>query len=254
MKSRQLIAGNWKMNLNRQEAQSLLAEISGMLSDEVIGNVPVVLFPPFPYLMLTASQMSKDSRVKTGAQTCSSEKSGAFTGEVSADILASCGVTYVLAGHSERRTFFGETDAVVVKKVKRILEAGMSPVFCCGEDLNERESGNHFARVKEQLSAITSELSKEEFSKTVIAYEPVWAIGTGKTATSEQAGEMHSYIREFLRSLYGELADNTTMLYGGSCNEKNAASLFQASDVDGGLIGGASLQSRSFLDIIKSLP
>lgn len=254
MKSRQLVAGNWKMNLTKQEAQSLLAEISGMMADEIHGNMPVVLFPSFPYLMMTATQLQSDPRLKTGAQNCSVEKSGAFTGEVSAEMLASCGVGYVLAGHSERRAYYGETDLIVAQKVLRILQAGMIPVFCCGESLDEREKGRHFETVQRQIEAVTAALNEEQYAKLVVAYEPVWAIGTGKTATTEQAGEMHSFIRGLLKMQFSQAADQTTILYGGSCNEKNAAELFRTSDVDGGLIGGASLQSRSFISIVKSLP
>lgn len=253
MVSRKLVAGNWKMNLNKQEAQILVSEICGMLSDEVSAEVTVILFPPFPYLMMAGNLAAAEPRLKIGAQSCSAEKSGAFTGEVSADMLASCGVSYVLAGHSERRSMYGESDEIVAKKVLRILDAGLIPVFCCGESLQERESGNHFNIVEQQLNVVLSQLNESSFKKLVVAYEPVWAIGTGKTATAEQAGEMHSFIRKKLTEKFGVVADQTTLLYGGSCNEKNASELFNVKDVDGGLIGGASLKSRSFVEIIKAI-
>lgn len=252
MKSRRLVAGNWKMNLNRQEAQALVSEIAGMLQDETMDDFPVVIFPPFPYLILLANQVRDAARIRFGAQNCSAEQSGAFTGEVSAAMLSSCGVNYVLAGHSERRALFGETDAIVAKKVQRILEEGMTPVFCCGETLDQRNGNLHFDAVKRQVETVIATLSNDHFKKLVIAYEPVWAIGSGLTATASQAAEMHTFIRSILTERQGEAADRIPLLYGGSCNENNAKELFAAANVDGGLIGGASLKSRSFVSIVKS--
>lgn len=240
------------MNLNRIEAQSLASEISGMLRDEVNTRFKVVLFPPFPYILTVGQLIASDSRIAVGAQNCSEHDSGAFTGEVSAKMLASCNVSYVLAGHSERRILYNESDDVVIGKVKRILEAGMIPVFCCGETMEERDSGKHFQRIESQIKKLT-EAVHSGFEKCVIAYEPVWAIGTGRTATPAQAGEMHVFIRELLISEKGESGRQTTLLYGGSCNDQNAADLFNTPEVDGGLIGGASLKSRSFVNIIKAL-
>jgi triosephosphate isomerase (TIM) len=240
------------MNLNRIEAQSLASEISGMLRDEVRAQIKVVLFPPFPYLLTVGQLIASDSRIAVGAQNCSDHDSGAFTGEVSAGMLASCNVRYVLAGHSERRILYKESDEVVISKVKRILEAGMIPVYCCGETLEERDSGRHLQRIESQIKKLTASVNSG-FDKCVIAYEPVWAIGTGRTATPEQAGEMHVFIRELLIGDKGESGRQTTLLYGGSCNDQNAADLFKTPEVDGGLIGGASLKSRSFVNIIKAL-
>ena len=240
------------MNLTRVEAQALASEITEMMRDEVRSKAPVILFPPNPYLLSVGQITAVESRISIGAQNCSEHDSGAFTGEVSAKMLASCNVSYVLTGHSERRILYGETDETVIRKVRRILEAGMSPVFCCGETLEERDAGNHYEKVESQIRKLTSSLDSG-FTKCIIAYEPVWAIGTGRTASPAQAGEMHQFIRQLLIQEKGEEGRQTTLLYGGSCNDQNAADLFSTPEVDGGLIGGASLKSRSFVNIIKVL-
>ncbi len=253
--SRKLVAGNWKMNLVREEAQWIFSEIYGMVQDEVRPETRVLIFPPFVHIGFLAQLAAADKRIGIGAQNCSEHASGAYTGEVSAAMIRSVGGTHVLVGHSERRTYFNETDAQLLAKVKQALANGLTPVFCFGEQLAERESGAHFNTVKSQLVNGIFSLTEKEFSACILAYEPVWAIGTGKTASKEQAQEMHAFVRDAVAKQYSTIiADATTILYGGSCNEQNAAELFAMPDVDGGLIGGASLKSRSFVNIVKALP
>jgi triosephosphate isomerase len=250
---RKIIAGNWKMNGNKQEAQALTVEICGMLKDEVHAQHDVILAPPFPFIGMV-KQLVNDNRVKVAAQNCSDKESGAYTGEVSASMLASAGCSCIIIGHSERRTYYHESNSMLADKVKMALKHHCIPVFCCGETLDQRNNAEHFATVAMQLKEGVFHLTAEEFSHIVIAYEPVWAIGTGVTATPEQAQEMHAYLRKLIREKYGEqLASSVSLLYGGSCNEQNAAELFALEDVDGGLIGGASLKSRSFVNIIKAM-
>ena len=240
------------MNCNREEAFSLATEVSGMVKDELNNSAVVILSPPFVHIGAVA-QIVKGTSVKVAGQNCSSEAQGAFTGEVSAAMLKSVGADYVIVGHSERRMYFKETAADLYKKTVLALASNLIPIFCVGETLPQRESGNQEAIVGEQLTDGLFQLDQESFSKVIIAYEPVWAIGTGKTATSGQAQEMHRYIRKHIGSKYGEpMASAMSILYGGSCNESNARELFSLEDVDGGLIGGASLKSRSFVNIIKS--
>jgi triosephosphate isomerase len=190
--------------------------------------------------------------VNIGAQNCSSKASGAYTGEISAEMLKSIGVKYVILGHSERREYFKESNADLAEKVNIVLKNGMTPIFCCGETLAQREKGIHIDFVNSQLTESLFHLGEEDFRKIVIAYEPIWAIGTGVTASTAQAQEMHEKIRTHLVSKYGKAAEDTSILYGGSCKPDNAKELFACKDVDGGLIGGASLKSRDFVDIIKS--
>lgn len=242
------------MNCDKQEALSLATEIAGMFKDEVIAGSTVILAPPFVHIG-SVSHLLKESPIAVAAQNCSSEKAGAFTGEVSAAMIASVGATWVIAGHSERRMLFGETTDVIRKKADMILEAGLSLIFCCGETLEQRDAGLQSGVIKTQLNESLFHLKGDSMSRVVIAYEPVWAIGTGKTASPEQAQEMHAFIRNEVRLKYGDaVSESLTILYGGSCNESNAAVLFALKDVDGGLIGGASLKSRSFINIIRSLP
>lgn len=250
-----IIAGNWKMNLDRTQAGILISEICGMLETEEPRPVQVLLFPSFIHIGMAVQLTASETRIQIGAQNCSEHVSGAYTGEVSASMLASAGCTHVLIGHSERRTLFNEDDALLFSKTARVLEEGLTPVFCVGEQLSERDKGMHFEVIQKQLNKGLFQLSKSDFSRCIIAYEPVWAIGTGVTASPEQAQEMHAAIRSMISDHYGsETAGETSMLYGGSCNEQNAGSLFSLQDVDGGLIGGASLKSRSFVNIIKALP
>ncbi|EON76815.1 Triosephosphate isomerase [Lunatimonas lonarensis] len=250
---KKIVAGNWKMNLNQADGQKLTSEIVNMIKDESIQDVTVVLNPPFVHLQGVKKLLEGASNIFLGAQNCSDKASGAYTGEISAAMLASFGVSYVIIGHSERREYFGETNAMLTEKVKLALENGLVPIFCCGEPLEIREEGTHEAYVTNQLTESLFGLSEEDMKKIVIAYEPIWAIGTGKTASSDQAQEMHAAIRAHLASHYGaEIANGISILYGGSCKPDNAQDIFSKPDVDGGLIGGASLKSRDFTDIVTS--
>ncbi|WP_304065803.1 triose-phosphate isomerase [Pedobacter glucosidilyticus] len=249
---KKIVAGNWKMNKDYTEGMSLFSEVVNMVNDEVQGQQEVVVCAPYIHLHSLVALGKGNQKVAVGAQNCHQEESGAYTGEISAGMLTSIGVQYVILGHSERRQYFGEDNALLAKKTDIALKNNIKPIFCIGETLEERESGKHFDIIKSQLAEATFHLSAADFSKLVIAYEPVWAIGTGVTASSEQAQEVHAFIRKEIAAKYGEaIAEATTILYGGSCNPKNAAELFSQTDIDGGLIGGASLKSRDFLDIVK---
>jgi len=246
-----LVIGNWKMNLSFDDANDVLIEIGDTLS-EFHKNTEVVICPPFVYLELT-TDLAEEYSFYAGAQNCSTYENGAYTGEVSASMLASLEVEFCIVGHSERRKYFNETNETVAQKVNQLLKQNIIPVVCCGETLEERKSGRHFEVVEKQIKDGLFHLGKELFEHVVIAYEPVWAIGTGETATPEQAQEMHAYIRSLIEKKYGsEMAYNCYILYGGSCNAQNALSLFMQEDVDGGLIGGASLKSSEFIAIIEA--
>jgi triosephosphate isomerase (TIM) len=250
---KKIVAGNWKMNKTLEEANILTSELMGMVADEVKGNVITILCTPFPYLVPIKNQLGT-STIKVGAQNCSEHDSGAYTGETSAVMLKSMGVPYVIIGHSERRQYFGEDGKLLAKKVDKALASNLTPIFCCGEPLEIREKGTHEALVKQQVEESLFHLSAEALEKVVIAYEPVWAIGTGKTATSQQAQDMHAVIRKHLASKYGQAtADKISILYGGSVKADNAKELFSCPDVDGGLVGGASLKSREFVEIVKAI-
>jgi triosephosphate isomerase (TIM) len=250
---KKIVAGNWKMNLSLEEGQRLTSEILHQYANVINKQVSVVLNPPFPHLYPVKNLIGETQGIFLGAQNCSDKESGAFTGEVSAKILASFGVSHVILGHSERREYFKEGDALLATKVNQALAHGLTPIFCCGESLQTREEGNHISVVSAQLTASLFHLSAEEFSKVVIAYEPIWAIGTGKTATADQAQEMHQALRAHIAATYGkELAERISILYGGSANPGNAKELFAKPDVDGGLIGGASLKAGDFIEIIRS--
>jgi len=239
------------MNMTLKEGVALVKDISGKLGSGEM-DVEVVVCSPFIHLSNLA-EYSTRTKLKTGAQNCSSEESGAYTGETSAAMIASAGAEYVIIGHSERRSYFKEDDELLTKKVRRALNNNLKVIFCCGEVLSEREKGNHFTIVKDQLDNGLFNLSEKELSEIIIAYEPVWAIGTGVTASSAQAQEMHKYIRSLVDGKYGKtISGNTSILYGGSCNAKNARELFSMKDVDGGLIGGASLKADDFISIINS--
>jgi len=249
---KKIVAGNWKMNCNREEAFSLVTEIKGMIADEILSDVTVILAPPFVHLA-SVTHLINGSGIHVAAQNCASEPAGAFTGEVSASMIKSVGAAYVIIGHSERRSYFNESNSILAKKTEMALSNNLVPVFCIGETLHQREANEHFSIIKEQLHEGVFHLDAEKFSKLIIAYEPVWAIGTGKTASPAQAQEMHLYIRNVVEDHYEKkIASQLPLLYGGSCNENNANELFSLADVDGGLIGGASLKSRSFVNIIKS--
>jgi len=247
---KQVVAGNWKMNMTLQEGVALAVEVNRMIEENPT-DVEVIIAPPFIHL----SEIKKNLKVVyLSAQNCAAEPGGAYTGEISARMIKSAGAEYVIIGHSERRTYFGEDNAMLFKKVSLALENGLRPIFCCGELLSERESGNHFVVVKEQLDETIFKLEDNDFSRIIIAYEPVWAIGTGVNATPDQAQEMHAYIRNLVRERFNEkIADDTTIQYGGSCKPANARELFENPDVDGGLIGGASLKADDFIAIIKSV-
>ncbi len=250
---KKIVAGNWKMNKTLEEANALASEIMGMVADEVTGAVQVIFCVPFPYLLPIKNLLGKNSRIAVGAQNCSEHASGAYTGEVSAAMLKSMDIPYVILGHSERRQYFGEDAALLAKKTDIALAHGLTPIFCCGEPLEVREQNGHETLVKTQVEKALFHLSEEAIQKVVIAYEPVWAIGTGKTATSQQAQDMHAVIRKHLATKYGAIAEEISILYGGSVGAANAKELFANVDVDGGLVGGASLKSRDFTDIIKSI-
>lgn len=251
---KKIVAGNWKMNKTAEEATALLSEVVNMIKDEVSGNVEVVLCPPALYLTTFRQYVTAGGSIALGAQNCHEKASGAYTGEISAPMLRSVGIEYVILGHSERRQYFGETAAQLAEKVNIALENGLTPIFCCGESRELRESGDYDRFVKNQLTESLFHLSAESFGKVVIAYEPIWAIGTGLTATSGQAQDMHFELRRHIAGQYGDaVAQDTSILYGGSANEKNAAELFSQPDVDGGLIGGASLKSREFTNVVKAV-
>ncbi|MCU0443316.1 MAG: triose-phosphate isomerase [Microscillaceae bacterium] len=251
---KKIVAGNWKMNKTYEQGLQLASEVVNMVQDEVPSDVVVVLNPPFVHLTSIRKLIpASATNLFLGAQNCHYQASGAYTGEVSAEILKSIPVDYTIIGHSERREYFQETNAQLAKKVDLLLANQITPLFCCGESLDIRESGTEIAFVCNQLTESLFHLSAEDFAKVVIAYEPIWAIGTGRTATSQQAQAMHAALRAHLATHYGQtLADDTSILYGGSCNPGNAPELFACPDVDGGLIGGASLKSRDFTDICKS--
>ncbi len=250
---KKIVAGNWKMNQDFISGTALFSEVLTMVQDEVIGNQEVVVCPPFIHLNALASLSKNVSNVFVGAQNCHQAEAGAYTGEVSASMIQSVGAQYVILGHSERRQYFGENEALLAEKTNTVLKNNLKPIFCIGETLQERESGKYMDVIANQLNGGVFHLSAEEFKKIVLAYEPVWAIGTGLTASPEQAQEVHAAIRNLIAQKYdAALADEITILYGGSCNPKNAAELFAQPDIDGGLIGGASLKSRDFVDIVKA--
>lgn len=247
-----MVAGNWKMNKKLIEAFSLTSEVLTQ-AKKLSGEVEIVLAPPAPYLH-TINSMCKDiPNVKVAAQNCHFEPQGAYTGEISAEMLQSMNLAYVIIGHSERRKYFNETHEILAKKVSAGIRANLKVIFCCGEPLEVREAEEQRSFVQQQLDDSLYHLSAEEMKQVVIAYEPIWAIGTGKTATPEQAQNMHAFIRSTIAGKYSpEVANQCTILYGGSCKPSNAAQLFAQEDVDGGLVGGASLKSEDFLQIIHA--
>jgi triosephosphate isomerase (TIM) len=248
-----IVAGNWKMNMNLSEGLALAGSINKHFQDHPSKRAEAVLCTPFIHLA-AVSEILKPGKVALSAQNCASEPSGAFTGEVSCDMIKSTGAQYVIIGHSERRTYYNENDKILNKKTLLALKSGLKVIFCCGEVLQEREQNIYFQVVKNQLEIGLFSFSAEDFKKIVIAYEPVWAIGTGLTASPQQAQEMHGYIRNMIREKYGnEVADKTTILYGGSCKPSNAAEIFAMPDVDGGLIGGASLKKEDFCTIVEAV-
>jgi triosephosphate isomerase len=246
---KKIVAGNWKMNTDLNQAIDLA---KGIVSAHNDSKIQLILCPPFPFIY-SVSEVCKTSSIAVGAQNCNKNLSGAFTGEVSVEMLSSLGVIYVLVGHSERRTYFKETNQELAEKVNACLSNNLIPIFCCGEQLEQRNKQQHFSTVKTQIQEALFHLNAEEIEKTIIAYEPVWAIGTGVTASPAQAQEMHQFIRHIITDKYGKaIAENISILYGGSCNAANAKELFALPDVDGGLIGGASLKVTDFIAISTS--
>ena len=244
-----IIAGNWKMNNTPAQTTALINEMKPLVADadcEVVLCVPFVDVP-------AAVEAAKGSNIKIGAENVHFKDSGAFTGEVSADMLVELGVEYVVIGHSERRTYFGETDQTVNLRTLKALEKGLKPIICVGETLEQRELGYTETLLKYQTKMALTNVTADQLKNVVIAYEPIWAIGTGKTATDDQAEDMHAFIRGVIADRYGkEVAENTSILYGGSCKPSNAPQLFAKPDVDGGLIGGASLECGSFMGIVNA--
>lgn len=250
---KQIAAANWKMNLTLQQGELLVEELLKATHD-LNENQQVVFSVPFPYLVNVKKMLAGNNHVFVAAQNCYNKVSGAYTGEVSAEILKSIAVDYVILGHSERREYFNESNEMLAEKINICLEYGLKPIFCCGEALEIREAGTQNSYVENQIKESLFHLSAEQLFGFVIAYEPIWAIGTGKTASSAQAQEIHAYIRSVLASKYGsEVADSISILYGGSVKAANAKEIFSQPDVDGGLVGGASLMATEFADIIKSL-
>ncbi|MCK9305888.1 MAG: triose-phosphate isomerase [Bacteroidales bacterium] len=252
---RKIVAGNWKMNTTVAEGETLVKELLELV-EESDTAAEVIVCPPFTHLdtigrMVRANYDGKQY-IQLGAQNCAGQPSGAFTGEVSALMLKSLSCKYVIIGHSERREYFGETGSSLFQKLILVIQNGMTPIFCVGEKLKDREEKREYEIVGDQIKEVLYQLKGADMEKVIIAYEPVWAIGTGRTATSEQAEEMHAFIRKIVSDKFGKLSQQIPILYGGSCKPSNAAELFSKSNVDGGLIGGASLSSEDFFRIIKS--
>jgi triosephosphate isomerase len=250
---KQIAAANWKMNLNQQEAKDLLTNILDKLP-KLTDNQQVVFSVPAIYISNAVQQIGGISNVFVAAQNCHQNSNGAYTGEISAPMYSSVGVNHIVIGHSERREYFAESDALLAEKVNAVLANNSTPIFCCGEPLAIREAGTQNAFVETQLTNSLFHLTSEQLLKVVIAYEPIWAIGTGKTASSAQAQEIHAFIRSVLATKYGaDIADQISILYGGSVKAANAVELFSQPDVDGGLVGGASLIATEFTAIINAL-
>ncbi|MBP6285458.1 MAG: triose-phosphate isomerase [Ferruginibacter sp.] len=250
---KQIAAANWKMNLTLQQAEKLMDELIS-IPHNLNENQEAVFGVPFPYLVSIINKLAGKNNAFVAAQNCYDKKSGAYTGEVSAEMLKSINVDYVILGHSERREYFNESHAMLAAKVNICLENGLKPIFCCGEPLSVREAGNENSYVETQLKESLFHLTAEQLTGFVIAYEPIWAIGTGKTASNEQAQQMHAHIRSVMAKQYGEaVADSISILYGGSVKANNAKEIFGQPDVDGGLVGGASLVAADFATIINSL-
>lgn len=251
---KKIAAGNWKMNLNAEQAQGLVSEVMGKFTSEINNQVEVI-FGPSALFLHQIQHLAKDhAQFHVAAQNIHQAPKGAYTGDIAASMVASLGCSHVIIGHSERREYYGESNALLAQKLDIALENGLQPIYCLGERLDDREGDNTFAVVSSQLAEACFHLSAEQFGQLVIAYEPVWAIGTGKTASPEQAQEVHAYLRSLIADQYGaEIADNTSILYGGSVKPGNANELFACPDIDGGLVGGASLKSDDFCAIIAAL-
>ncbi len=251
MSRKKIVAGNWKMNTNLNEAIELISTLK--TTTKQFSAVEKIIFPPFTFLKTAIDSLQNETSFFAGAQNCSEHAKGAYTGEVSAEMLNSVGCKFVLVGHSERRTYFKETDEQLVLKIQQAFKNNLHVIFCFGEVLEERKSEKHFDTVKNQLENVLKNFSEKDLEKIYLAYEPVWAIGTGETATPQQAQEMHAYVRKMIAQIFSnKAAENISILYGGSCNAQNAKELFACADVDGGLIGGASLKADDFCKIIAS--
>lgn len=250
---KKIAAANWKMNMTFQQGEKLLDDI--LRADIQLNDNQLAIFAvPYPYLLMTRSELEEAHNYRVAAQNCYDKKSGAYTGEVSAEMLNSIGVTYCVIGHSERREYFNESNSMLAEKVNRCFENYITPIFCCGEPLAIREAGTQNSYVETQLRESLFHLPAEKIKTIVIAYEPIWAIGTGKTASTEQAQEMHHHLRSVIAAQYGEaIAGEIPVLYGGSVKAGNAKELFSCADVDGGLVGGASLVAADFAEIIRAL-
>lgn len=246
---KKIVAGNWKMNTLPAEGVELAKGVAAG-KNTVCSCVNFIVCPPFTHISEVAKVL-KGTGIAIGAQDCATEAKGAYTGEVAASMIAALGCEYVILGHSERRQYYGETSATLNKKLAQAYANNLTPIYCVGENLEEREAGKHFDVVRAQIEEVVYNLTAEQFAKLVVAYEPVWAIGTGKTASAEQAQEIHAYIRKVLAAKFGVAAADTSILYGGSCKPSNAAEIFSKEDVDGGLIGGAALNAEDFLGIGK---
>jgi triosephosphate isomerase (TIM) len=250
---KQIAAANWKMNLTYQQGEKLLDDIL-VERIKLAAHQHVIFAVPYPYLLMTRSEVEDEKNYHAAAQNCYNRESGAFTGEISPTMLHSIGVHYCIVGHSERREYFGETDAMLAEKVNLCISNFITPIFCCGEALSIRDAGTQNEFVAKQLEASLFHLTAKEIREIVIAYEPIWAIGTGKTATTAQAQEMHAHLRSILAGKYGQdIADEIPILYGGSVKASNAGEIFASQDVDGGLVGGASLVANDFIEIIRAL-
>lgn len=248
---KKIVAGNWKMNTTKPDGVELAKQVAE-LSAEVPAEIGLIVAPPFTHLCAVNKALA-GSRVELSAQNCADHVSGAYTGEVSVDMLKAVGCKWTILGHSERRQYYGETDEKLVEKTRLALGAGLGVILCVGENLEEREAGKHFDVCTTQIKNVLYNFSAEDMKNVIVAYEPVWAIGTGKTATAEQAEEIHAHIRKVLAEKFGaEVADDTTILYGGSCKPSNAKELFAQPDIDGGLIGGAALKADDFIQIALS--
>ncbi|MBX9785156.1 MAG: triose-phosphate isomerase [Chitinophagaceae bacterium] len=250
---KQIAAANWKMNLTYQQAEQLMTDL--LNTPHALKEHQLAVFGvPFPYLTMVAEKLKGHAGTSVAAQNCYTQKSGAYTGETSAEMIASVGVQYVILGHSERREYFNESNQMLADKVNMALQYGLTPIFCCGEPLSIREAETQNSYVEVQLRESLFHLNAADLLKIVIAYEPIWAIGTGKTATAEQAQDMHAHLRSVLAAQYGAgVADKISILYGGSVKGSNAAEIFGKPDVDGGLVGGASLKADEFVQVIKGL-
>lgn len=250
---KQIAAANWKMNLTYQQGEKLMDEILDA-KIRLAGDQLAIFAVPYPYLLMTRSEVENERNYYVASQNCYHKKSGAFTGEVSAEMIHSIGVPYCIIGHSERREYFNETNAQLAEKINLCLENFITPIFCCGEALSIREAGTQNDYVAIQLRESLFHLPADKMKNIIIAYEPIWAIGTGKTASTEQAQEMHAHLRSVLAGQYGkDIAEQVSILYGGSVKANNAKELFSCPDVDGGLVGGASLVANDFIEIIKAL-